>query len=339
MHTGAFHPSPVHRLVALCFVAASLLACSNPNFDLEWQLKTPRVLAIVADPPQFPGNGRQGVWLHAAFFDPIERPHQFEWVVCSGSESIGSGTGGFGGGQYTAREPQRACAPGEPGVVELISDGPTAIMSREVAMNLANDVGVQRSSFANLPPAVLAYLAASIGVSVTVQLTVYAENQILVVAYKRVLLTPSYALPSSVPVNTNPVVARVQVTTRGTGSVGGIAFPVSYDCSTEQPARIGRFSVGESRYLLVDAIPSRDKYLAVDPSGAGLLMLSERNYFSWFTSRGTLSGDEGSTVSGRSIYFAEPGLAQVFVVVRDGHGGGAFCRLEFEVVDLSGVGP
>ena len=311
-------------LIVAALLALSAFGCiPSPNFDPSEIVKTPRILAIVADHPDAPPG--QDVRLTALVVDPDARALALQWTACASAETLGGGGGGLSGAQYGAPPPSVGCEPGQPMVVPLASEGDVGVLPGALTMLAFSELARLGDVFgSDLPPDTLQRLADDVGLPLTVQVTVRVGDEVLVRGFKRVLIR------NSAPHGTNPPEPRVQIGDRWftTDTTPGAA---PFECVPEDGgAAEVTIAHGARVALHPDPDDARwfEQYTVLDPQG-GLLVHQESGYYSWFATAGHFAADvtQAPTRDNEWTAPAEPGSHSLWLVVRDGHGGNTACRV------------
>jgi len=314
---------PTHHAPKLFLLAAVALAgcISGPNFDREQLVKTPRILAIVADHPDAPPG--QDVRLRALVVDPLGegRPLTIEWTACVNAESL---MGGFGGAQYGMEMPERGCDAGQPNVLTLANEGDVGVLPGVVTMLIAGQLEMLQRAFGDtLPPDFLQRLADDVGLPLSVQATVRSGTEVLIRGFKRVLIR------NGDPHGTNPPQPRFRIDDRWFTS--DASTPETFECVPEDGgAPTASVMHGTTVPLVPDPNDSDwlETYQVLDPQG-GLLTSTESAYYSWFATAGGFF-DGTTQAPTRDNSWAAPadvGPQSLWMIVRDGHGGTSGCRV------------
>jgi hypothetical protein len=346
------------RRTPLLFAAAWLVALEavgngcipSPNFDDRDLVQTPRILAVVAEPPEI-GPGQQSV-LTPLLADPRGggRPLRVRWRACVARDSLGGGGGGggFGGGQYGMPDPPPGCS--DPRTSLDLGEGDTAVLVAPDEATLASLLAQFEALAAGaLPPGFARRVFDEVGIAVTVQLVVSTPDgaggeTVLVIGFKRVLVSGRSTR------GTNPPRPRVFVgdrgvfSARGPGASGfdctaegggtivvdaGVPIPLRPDPTPDDPDDDP--TTAEEPWArdlaCIDDDPVTECYGVLDPQG-GFLLRPEGVYYSWLTTGGSFR--ESITDRGRRDNEwtppPTPGEVTLWVVVRDGHGGTSACR-------------
>ena len=282
-----------------------------PEFAQSSFIDRPRILAVVAEPPEVAPSSTTSAML-SILVAGADEVTDVRWTACGMP-----GGGGFGGmaNMFGENDGDSGCgsaalALGEGERVTLpLDQARVLLMSDELATAA---LGSQLSA------EVIEQIRTSVGIAATVQVELLADGKRLR-AVKRVLLRESDTPGANPP----PPVFRFGETIL---TSRGDAPP--YRCEPEQ----GSLQVGllESVALtpLFDGVsePWLERYTVLDARG----MLGEREeqaFYSWFTDAGDL--DDGSTRAPMRANTwrapAKPGCAQIWLVVRDGHAGTTAC--------------
>lgn len=313
--------SSIRQLAITSLLVAGCIP--DPGFDEGEYIQTPRVLAVVAEPPAVrPG---QDARLRALVVDPEGRPMSFRWSACAQPELLGGGP--FSSAQFEGAGNQPGC--GDDALRVDLGDSDTAVFPASLSSALFERLDEAAELFDGLvSPELIRRVAEEVGVAVTVQLEVRIAGAIVVVANKRVLVRAG-ELPS-----TNPWPPRVTV-----GPEPELVVDAREDRANDAfrcaPVLGVAPRVAPRRTLSLrpafDDGAWLESYRVLDPSGE-IRELEERAFFSWFATAGTLRDDvtEVPVETNEWTAPAAVGTYPLWVVVRDAHGGTSACR--FEVV-------
>lgn len=317
----------IYPIAAALLLAPTTVACiEGPHFDPAEIVKTPRVLAMVADHPDAPPG--QDVRVRALVVDPEERPLDLDWLVCASAESLGGGDG-LSGAQYGMQRSDHGCTLGQPGVVPLAREGEVGVLPGALTTLAFSELARLSDVFGpDLPPELLQRLANDVGLPLTVQVTVRTAGQVLVRAFKRVLIR------NGDPHGTNPPEPRVRIGDRWftTDTTPGAA---PFECVPEDGGALEVTALhGADVALHPDPDDARwfESYTVLDPQG-GLLVHQESGYYSWFATAGSFATDVTQSPTRDNVWTApiETGPQSLWVVVRDGHGGNTACRVRIAI--------
>lgn len=287
-----------------------------PDFASDSLIDRPRILAVIAEPPEVtPGDSVQ-LWLLPAGGE-LE---SLDWTVCGSFMSFAMG------GQYGENTGDQGC--GDTSMT--IGSGQGATFSSQVTSVLFGDDDIIRAALGSqLPDDVLNTIRTSVGVALTIEADAAIGGKHLR-ALKRVVLSenatpnhnpppPAYALGDATIITAEPPSDM-----RCQPQVGGVAH-------VDPGARVSLaplLSNGMEDWL--------ERYHVLDARG----MVGERveqPFYSWFVTGGSL--DHGDTSPpDRSNSWLVPstqGCEHLWLVVRDGHGGASACGLVVQVGDAT----
>ncbi len=337
------------------FLAVLAVACTQVPLDPRSRVVTPRVLGIVAEPPEArPG---QLVALHAIVGGASPRT-TFRWILCTRPEATTSFTASSSFGTSAADE---GCfGDAAVGAIE-IGRGRDAFFA--VPSDWLQQLERLRAVYGSrLSAATLRRIAQTIGLVVTVSLEVidpladagYGTSQLPLRAIKRVVIVdrpdtnhnpPSPAFELRIATGDAgtgpPSDAGTGVRIRMAAEIGDAEHCVPYP-PQEVAIRRGRHMViapdieSEAMWL--------EPYDAYDASGT-LQRYEEAAFYSFYSTVGPLNPDRtrspGSNPSTpapegvRNSAWTAPGTAgrvTHWVIVRDGRGGTSGCSFEVDVV-------
>lgn len=275
-------------------LALLLTACGN-SFDPPSLVLGPRLLAIIAEPPETaPGN------------DVTIRPivANAEGLTFEVSVDLGTRALAISAGQRTIGELRDPIA--------LAWDGETATLRGEDTQAAIDDLlALIEGAEVGTPEAVVRQVYESVGLTIAIDVRAYDRDGALVLdGYKRVVLTPRTG------VTTNPPPPRF--------SIDGTLVTPDTD-----PFVCGGEVVVEGTILLepdpdepwLETFPSLDLEGRVQEG-------SEAAYYSWFSTGGDFAFDV-TRAPDRAVEWTvpeEPGEYPLWLVVRDGHLGVSACR-------------
>ena len=270
----------------------------------------PRVLEIVADPPEL-GAG-QTVRLHAMLAGTVGTP-RFHWVACNGDTAAFSGVGGFGAGVA-----DDGCT-GDAGIHVPLGDATAAVFTVPVA--LADVAAIRAALGPSIPAAFVDRYLRDVGILVGVGLTVEVDGRVLQ-AYKRVVVSTS-ATP-----NHNPPPPRFRVAGRWVGAT--VADPETCVADDGMPLTVAAGA-------LVNLEPDTDAswfeaYTVLTATGT-FQARTEHAYWSWYASSGALDQTITQTPTVDDTWQApgSAGAQALWVFLRDGRGGTSGCRVSVTV--------
>jgi hypothetical protein len=334
-------------LAGLALLAACL---PDPGFDERDLVKTPRILAILADKPELaPG---ESATMSVLFADPRGggRPVRFRWSACVGLESLGGGGPGFSGAQFGMMEAPPGC--GDPGARLTLGEGETAVLAAPPAAQIDLLVAQFRARVGDaIPVDFIEKLLDEVGIQITVQVEALtpgdAGDVTLITGFKRVFVSRRAER------GTNPPRPRFAIGEDGVVSAyapGGAGF----DCASESGAPIV-VRAGATVSLrpdptpeipdddaddepwagdptCMDADPVTECYGVLDPQGF-FARKPESAFYTWNVTAGTLAEGTSSRPTRDNEWTAPttPGDVTMWLVTRDGHGGTSACRTTLTV--------
>jgi hypothetical protein len=307
----------LNKLTLMAAGAGCLAACFNlPDFPSSSLVDKPRILAVIADPPEVtPANGTTLSILVGGNKRSIS---QVRWTVCGmPSSMLGMGN------QFGENTGDRSCSGN---AIELGQGERVSVPSEVVAAALTNDdlLRAALGTNANLPVAALDEIRKNVGFAATVDVELMVDGKSLG-ALKRVLVSQNEHPGSNPP---PPTFRFGDVVVRSLGE----APP--YRCAPDE----GVLSAKPGQTIALDPVfdgdvePWLEDYRVLDARG----MLGDRKeqaFYSWFASAGEV--DHGMTnAPDRSNSWRAPdkaACAQLWLVVRDGHGGQNACTASVAV--------
>jgi hypothetical protein len=307
----------LRELIMVSAVASMLGACLQlPDFESGSIVKGPRVLAVVAEPPEIaPGEALDLSILVAGVED--RQGMRISWRAC------GSFDGFFGGGgaQYGEEQADEGCGGG---LAFELGEGQTAQLPALLTADLFDNLDVIAMTLgSDLPEGIVEQIRSSVGIAFLVEATVRADGK-LIRATKRVLISES-PTPHS-----NPPPPSFKL---GDQVIGSDADPMRCVRADATPAIVAPdadIELAPSAELPEESW--LEMYNVINARGE-LLERKETAFYSWYTTAGEL--DSGTTKSPlrNNIWHTpvEPGDYPLWVIVRDGHGGTSACELTVQV--------
>jgi len=308
----------------LCAIAWSIAATGcyeTPEFTSDSLVDRPRILAVVADPPEVTPSTSVGLRVLVAGAGDVS----VQWRACSTFSSFNAS-----GAQYGENTGDRGCAANS----MALGSGSLVQVPREIiAVLLADDRLVTAAlGGVQLPAGTLEQVRNSVGVAFSLEAEVNADGKRLR-ALKRVVVSYN---PQP---GTNPPPPAFRIGERAVRA----RDVESFLCTPDEPEPV-RVEPGQEVELapLFDGPeePWLETYNVLDGRG----MLGERReqgFYSWYASRGQL--DDGTTQApdrtNRWRAPASAGCAQLWLVVRDGHAGESACGVSVSVGDVDNCGP
>lgn len=301
----------MRRLATAALTLCVLLTgCDGFGLDPPTIVRTPRILAIVADPPESaPGTD---IHLSAMTFDPEGRALTHRWRACLSPFRLARASG------LPVEVPASdRCTP--------LDGSPDAMLSGEATTEVIETLE-DLAALGGFPAEGLAAIVDTAGLAFIVELDVLSpEGEVLVSGYKRVALTRR-PMPTTNPPPISFMVGETLVEP-------DVTLPFTCVPASGTPMRV---AAGE-RIELVPVFPEDgetwlESFLVFDYSG-GITPGTENAYYSFYATGGGIS--EGTTrPPNRESEWGvpqEPGEHSLFFVTRDGHLGTTACRLDVVV--------
>lgn len=311
------------HLIAM-FLAVLLGACLElPDFESGSIVKGPRVLAVLAEPPEIrPGETLDLSILIAGVEDPSET--QISWRAC------GSFDGFFGGGgaQYGDEPADEGCG----GSLAFdLGEGPTAQLPGVLTTSLFDNLDVIAMTLgSDLPEGVVEEIRSSVGIAFLVEATVRTEGK-LIRATKRVLISENQAPHTNPPPpqfsfdGDQAVVAAPSDPLRCERQ-GGEPVSAAPGVAVELAPFAGALVQADAG--APDEEPWLETYNILNARGEPRER-KERAFYAWYATAGSL--DSGSTKSPlrNNVWRTpeQPGDYPLWLIIRDGHGGTSACEL------------
>jgi hypothetical protein len=336
----------MRRLIVLALALATLeeapcgramqhahLAGCGERLDEPSLVKTPRVLAMVAEPPSAPPG--EDVALSALVVDPAGRELEMSWTLCATEDlgDFGRGGGGGGGGalsdgnaQYGAEVEREGCVEGAPGVIALPGDGRGgATVPGAATRAFYDDLEALADTYGELiDPETVRFVIETSGLPLTAGLTVRANGEELVRAFKRILVFTGDEQ------NTNPPPPRFSI---GHVWVSAQSATGPFACAPDGTATP---TVRPNREVSLlpdpDDLRWRERYQVIEVTGE-VGDREENAFYSWFSTAGRFDDDDTSAPNRDNTWRSPrtPGTYPMWLVVRDGHGGTSACRTDVTV--------
>lgn len=278
-----------------------------PDFPPAYLVERPRILAIIADPPEF----APGETVQFSVLVTTEEVQRVQWRLCPGFYSQGPSQydegiddeGCAGQLSWPLPDGQRTTLPGELSQqlqVAEISDLPQAVL------------GVP------LSPEVLSRVVQEVGFPLQVEVRVQVGDKTLV-GLKRVLVS------ERVGENSNPPAPHLQI-----GEVEVVAEQ-GFRCvaSTGEPILLPPASSAEMMPLFAgDEEPWTEPYLVLDAKGQ-IAERVETPFYTYFTTAGKLSSRTTRAPLRNNVFtMPQSGCARLWVVQQDGHAGASACYFD-----------
>lgn len=304
----------------MCLLAScAASACyETPEFSPASLVDRPRILAVVADPPEVLPVGNTNLSVLVAGAEDVSA----HWLLCSTFSSFASGT------QYGENVGDRGCASAGTPIGEGLQ---LQLTAADLVQMFQSDEQVREALGSQLPDAIVDKVRQSVGVAFSVEADVLADGKRLR-ALKRVLVSLNTA-----PAH-NPPPPAFSVDDHAVRQVASASFacvpddPVALRVAPDQQVQLTPLYDGSDSGA---DEPWLEDYMVLDARG----MLSRRReqaFYSWFVSKGSV--DHGMTQAPeRDNVWRAPatqGCATLWLVVRDGHGGESACGIPVSVGDV-----
>jgi hypothetical protein len=306
------------RTFGLLLLFAAVGCFDLPEFAQESMIDRPRILAVVADPPEISPTRSDSTTL-SILVAGAEEVSDVRWTACGMPSSFGTGN------QFGENDGDRGC--GESSIL-LGAGERVAVPLEQARAFLSSDALARAALGAQLPAAVLEQIRTTIGIAATVQVEIKADNKRLR-ALKRVLVR-EHEQPG-----TNPPPPSFRF---GETIVRSLGAEAPYRCAPDEGelhADPGE-TVALSPIFDGDEEPWLEDYNVMDARGM-IDTRKEQAFYSWFTDKGSL--DDGMTrAPNRNNSWRAPdkkGCARLWLVVRDGHAGATACIADVAVGDAA----
>lgn len=313
-------PRPARATATLALGATAVLAaaCTDP-FEPRSLVQNPRVLAIVAEPPEAaPG---QDVRLTALVADPDERAFALRWRVCARRDSIL----GFSSMQYGEVRDDRGCRDDSGFFLELATDADGSTTLPGAVTEVAFDrLEAAAAAYGELIPAdTLRRILDTAGLPLAVELEALDGDEIVARAFKRVNLTRREER------GTNPPPPRFTADGEQLAAVAGAA---PFACAPAVEPTLVRRNAEVQLAPDPDVDAWLETFPVIDVRGQ-VQQAREGAYYAWFSTGGRFSRETTHAPDATTRWRApdEPGPYPLWLVVRDGHGGTSACRAELLV--------
>lgn len=329
-------------MAAMCAVAA---ACTEP-FEAKSIVLAPRILAIVAEPPEAaPG---EDVRLSTMVAFPRAAPDarapdvELRYRACP---RLDDGVPGFAGMQYGAVQDDRGCRGDAPFVIQLdVAPDGTATLPGALTAVAFDNLEAAAATYGDLLPAeTLALIVETTGLPVAIEVDLYVDGAFVMRAFKRVLLTrretrgtnpphPRFAVSDSYVQSRTPGTSPFVCVPESAAPIveaAGVVELTPTRLRTDESADAG---VADPNDVLDD--DWRETFPVIDIRGE-LLEAHEGAYYAWFATGGHFTREETrepDPVTRWTPPDVHGELHHLWLVVRDGHGGTSACSAAVEVV-------
>lgn len=320
------------RSLAILFALSTLAGCIEGELARKSIVAQWRAMSITATPPiARPGDDVR--------FDPLvvspDGEHvthgvggvRFEWALCIRPDD----PPGLGGLQYDPEDPTEGCDAADMRLDEFLvpaEDGSLMVpgfLSEAIWPEPGEVSEAARTLFGeDVSPEFVEQLLTTVGILVTVQLSVYQGDERVIRAYKRIVLVDR-AEPG-----TNPPEPRFQI---GDAWVSGREVEAPWTCEPEDGVRP---VLPRNQGVIISPDPNDEDWLEtyfVLDITATITEVSERPYYSFLSTAGSFDQETTRAPIREEIWTTpeDPGVYPLWVVVRDGHAGMTACRTEVEV--------
>ena len=309
-------PSALRAWLLLSLAAAGCY--ETPQFSPASLVDRPRILAVVAEPPEVTPGAPSTLSVLLAGADNMS----VKWRACSTFSSFGAGS------QYGENTGDRGCGAA---ALELGEGRAVQLPAAVTAALFGNDELVRAALGSQLPEGVLDQVRRSVGVAFSVEADVLVDGKRLR-ALKRVLVSEN---PEPAR---NPPPAAFNFGPRAVHQLASGSFTCVPD--DVQPLRVqpGQKVVLSPLYDGADTQadePWVEEAKLLDARGVPRER-TEQAFYSWFASKGSL--EEGMTEAperdNRWTAPTESGCVDLWLVLRDGNGGESACGVPVNVGDV-----
>jgi len=326
----------VRRAILAILALALCSGCLDLNFDPPSIVKSPRILAMSADPPE--ALIGEDIHFEALLVDAqgddlsAQADVEVEWVICLGLEAILDAANLANPATSSTED----CRPGSPSRIELAPDGAPnrAILPGEVLTEIAMMLPmgdpmmpIPDPGIPGVDPEVLRTLVAviaEVGIPLEVRVVVRRDGEPILSGFKR------FAITTRPDPTTNPPPPRFAVDGTEVSARDGDDPHACVTADGSAPV----VAAGEAITLAPDENeePWLETYPVFDIAG-DVLMIEETAYYSWFSTGGGFDPEVSQRPERDSTWTTpeEPGTYPLFVVVRDGHLGISWCRVDVDV--------
>jgi hypothetical protein len=331
----------MRRAIASLLALTAAACVPLPDFDDESLIDRPRVLAIVAEPPEVTKGASTELSLLLAL--PDQTAHdagadalaaRATWNVCGAFFTT------FRGSQYGDQPDDQGCRGGFSVPLEALdAHGMRAVLPGALTGALFESLELAAASFgAVLPEATVEVIRERVGLALVVEATVVVGGRELR-AIKRVLVSES-TMPHG-----NPDPAHFDLLDGDASLAEIVTDPVQPMRCAAVTGEVPVIEAGQEVELaprvpeVADADAGADggepwleDYQVLNARGE-LEPRRERAFYSWFSTAGRFSDAVTRSPLRNTLWRAPrtPGPYPIWLVIRDGHGGTRACRLDVEV--------
>lgn len=292
-------------------------ACyETPEFARESLIDRPRILAIVADPPEVtPGSG-----VALSLMVAGAEVSDVRWSACGTFASFAAST------QYGENMGDQGCSDRP----LIIGEGDHVRLDTSSTLALFEDDSLVRSALgADLPDQTLSIIRDGVGVAFSIEADVLASGKRLR-GLKHVLLS-NRSKPNKNPPSPAFMFNDTKI---GPG-------PLPFTCAAAS-GEVARANAGAKVYLRPILAPTAEEpwletYPVLDATG-DTVERKEQAFYSWYGNTGKIVRAETHAPE-RDNTWELPNqdlCARMWLVVRDGHGGVSACMLRVQIGQASG---
>jgi hypothetical protein len=302
----------------LALLSPMIAACVDlPEFPRASLIDRPRVLAIVAEPPE----ARPGQAVELALLLAGASSAQVSWRACGAFDSFLGG-----GSQYGEESDEEHCGSDRG---ETLPDGETTLLSGELTERLFDDLELASAILGSaLPAQSVMTIRDQVGLPFLVEATIIADGK-MIRAVKRVLISERASAHG------NPPPPRFSLAGQEIAALKSRRFAC---------AALDGVTPREPPDRELELIPTLDaeqeSWLEPYPvltSRGELAQRSERALYSWFSTGGRFA-EEMTRAPLRNQVWRTPersGCHGVWLVIRDGHGGTSACGVDVAIGESS----
>jgi hypothetical protein len=307
MGLPARYPSRMHRLFLACLLGAA--GCIDlDDFPSESIVTGPRVLAVVAEPPEVTPGNSLSVSTLVVDADEVE----IEYRIC------GTFDGPFGGAQFGERD-EEDC--GERAL--LRGSGPTWVVPADaLAAFWSNADLIEAVLGGTLSVETIDVIRNSVGIPLLIEITIQADGKELR-AVKRVLLSENPEPHANPP---PPAFDYGKLAVIGD-------LNETWNCTSAKPLIAKPNARIELAPAVTDGTESWvEPYRVINARGE-IEEREEREFYSWFATGGDFESHLTRAPLRNQVWTAPgtPGGHRLWLVVRDGHGGESACGINVSV--------
>ncbi|UJR86640.1 hypothetical protein [Sandaracinus amylolyticus] len=307
-----------NRLRCSIYALALLATACTESLDSPTIVRTPRILAIVAEPPEAAPGEDLLVDAMISIPEDVARPLSLRWLSCIDAEEVLRASG--------FREIE---LPGSPECDEqMLPEGEPYVVRGERTEELVETLR-DLAMLGGFDVMLFETLLATTGLAYFVDVQVLdANGEVVVAGFKRVAMT-TREMPTTNPPPPTFLFGQTMITATGEpfdftcGAADGVVPTVAPGAEVELVPVLPEGA---------DEEPWLETFPIFDFTG-GLTTARENAYYTWLATAGHISEFTTRPPERASEWTApdEEGLQTLWLVVRDGHLGGSACRLDVVV--------